>query len=158
MNTANCQIYIKTPREESNSSFLNCCLDLNFDILHAATGSRYAAGNDIGLVNLGPIALFSSHKLTTGSGKHLKESSHAHIVSLMYKLITSARSSDDLSIGFDRDCGKRQQDLTNNGNIKGKHHVKIMPWDDFGFVEHQENATYDLEYKITKTEKVITPF
>ena len=37
------------------------------------------------------------------SGKHLEDISHAHIVSLMYKLITSAEDTDDLSIGFDRD-------------------------------------------------------
>ena len=40
------------------------------------------------------------------SGKHLQDISHAHIVSLLYKLITSARGSDDLSIGFDRDRGR----------------------------------------------------
>ena len=46
--------------------------------------------------------------LTTSSGRHLEDISNAHIVSLMYKLITSARGSDDLSIGFDRDRGRRQ--------------------------------------------------
>ena len=39
--------------------------------------------NDITLVNLGAIALFSILKLTTSSGKHLEDISHAHIVSLM---------------------------------------------------------------------------
>ena len=33
----------------------------------------------------------------------------AHIVCLMYKLITSARNTDDLSIGFDRDREKRKK-------------------------------------------------
>ena len=58
---------------------------------------------DIWLINLGAIALFSNFKLTTSSEKHLENIDHAHIVSLMYKLLTSSRDSDDLSIGFDRD-------------------------------------------------------
>ena len=82
---------------------LNFYLELNFNVLHAATNNSYVDGNDIRLVNLGPIALFSKYKLTTSSGKHLENIDHAHIVSLMYKLVTSSRGSDNLSIGFDRD-------------------------------------------------------
>ena len=77
-------------------------LELNFDVLHAATNNRYVDGDDIRLVNLGAIALFSKYKSTTSSLKHLEDIDHAHIVSLMYKLIISSRKSDDLSIGFDR--------------------------------------------------------
>ena len=69
----------------------------------------------------------------------------------MYKLITSARNSDDLSIGFDRDRGRRQRELTNNKNIKGKYHVTIMLKDIFGFAEHQDKGTYGLGYKLTLT-------
>ena len=72
------------------------------------------------MVNLGPIALFSNYKLTTSSGKQLGEISHAHIVSLMYKLKTSARDTDDLSIGFDRGRNRRQLELTNNEYKKVK--------------------------------------
>ena len=43
----------------------------------------------------------------------------------MYKLITSARNTD-LSIGFDRDRGRRQRELTSNKIIKGKYYVTIM--------------------------------
>ena len=39
----------------------------------------YVDGNDIRLVNLCPIALFSNYKLTTSSGKQLEDISHAHI-------------------------------------------------------------------------------
>ena len=91
------------PREDSVISLLNSYLDLKFDVVHAATNNRYVDGNDIRLVNLGPVALFSNYKLTASSGKHLEDVSHAHIVSLMYKLITTAKRCDDLSIGFDRD-------------------------------------------------------
>ena len=60
-------------------------------------------GNDINLVNLGPVALFNIYKWATSIGKHIEEFNHAHIVYLMYKLITFARKTDDLSIGFQRD-------------------------------------------------------
>ena len=84
-------------------NLLNSYLELNFDVIDAATNNRYADDNDIKLVNLGPIASFSKYKLTTNSAKYLEDINHAHIVSSMYKLLTSARGSDDLSIGFDRD-------------------------------------------------------
>ena len=97
------------------------------------------------------MALFSIYKLTTSSGKHLEEVSHAHIVSLMYKLITTFKDCDDLSIGFDRDRTRRRNELTNNKNVKGKYHVRIYLKDVFGFAEHQEKATYGLGYKLTLT-------
>ena len=151
VNTANSQIYINIPREDSVISLLNSYLDLNFDVLHAATNNRYADNNDIRLVNLGPIALFSNYKLTTSSGKHLEDVSHSHIVSLRYKLITTAKGFDDLSIGFDRDRGRRRNELANNKNIKGKYHVRVHSKGIFGFAEHQEKATYGLGYKLTLT-------
>ena len=144
INTANSQIFIKIPREDSVISLLNSYLDLNFDVVHAATNNRYVDGNDIGLNNLCPISLFSIFKLTTSSGKHLEDISHAHIVSLMYKLIPSSGGSDDLSIGFDRDCGRRLGELGNNKNKKGKYHVRIYLRDVFGFAEHQLKAAYGL--------------
>ena len=100
---------------------------------------------------MGPIALFSNLKLTTGSGKHLEDISHAHLVSLMYKLISSSKDSIDLSIGFDNSRNRRRDELALNKNIKGKYHVKIMLKDVFGFAEHQEKATYGLGYKLTLT-------
>ena len=151
INTANSQTYINIPREDSVISLLNSYLDLNFDVVHAATNNRYADGNDIRLVNLGPVALFSNYKLSTSSGKHLEDVSHAHIVSLMYKLITTAKDMNDFSIGFDRDRTRRRNELTNNRNIKGKYHVRPFLKDVFGFVEHQQKATYGLGYKLTLT-------
>ena len=130
---------------------LNSYIDLNFDVVHANDNTRYVNGNEIRLVNLGSVALFSNYKLTTSSGKHLEEVSHAHIVSLMYKLITTAKRCDDLSIGFDRNRDNRRDELTNNKNIKGKYHVRIYLKDVFGFAEHQEKATCGLGYKLTFT-------
>ena len=151
INTSNSQIYINIPREDSVISLLNSYLELDFDVLHAGTNNRYVDGNDIRLVNLGPIALFSNYKLTTSSGKHLENIDHAHIVSLMYKLLSSSKGSDDLSIGFDGDRTRRRNELPNNKNIKGKYHVRIYLKDVFGFAEYQEKATYGLGYKLTLT-------
>ena len=151
INTPNSQVCIGIPREDSVISMLNSYFELNFDVLHAATNNRYADGDDIRLVYLGPIALFSNYKLTSSSRKHLENIDHAHIVSLMYKLLTSSRGSDDLSIGFDRDRKRRQRELTNNKTQKGKFHVRIYLKDVFGFAEYQEKATYGLGYKLTLT-------
>ena len=151
INTPNSQIYVNIPREDSVISLLNSHLDLNFEVIKKTDDSRYGIGNDIRLVNLGPIALFSNFKLTTSTGKHLEDISHAHLVSLMYKLITSSKNSDDLSIGFDRSRAKRQDEMTDNKNVKGKYHLRIMLKDVFDFAEHQEKATYGLAYKLTLT-------
>ena len=151
INTRNSQIYIKIPKEDSVISLLNSYLDLNFEVIKRADNSRYANGNDIRQVNLGPIALFSNFKLTTSSGKHLEDISHNHIVSLMYKLITSSKDSDDLSIGFDRSRNRRRDELALNKNLKSKYHLKILLKDVFGFAECQEKATYGSGYKLTLT-------
>ena len=151
MNTPNNQTCIIIPRRDSVNSLLGSLLRLNFDVLHAATDNRYLDGDDIRLVNDGPIALFSNHKLHSSSWKHIEEIDHAYIVCLMYKFVTIARNTDDLSIGFDRDRGRRQRESTNNKNIKGKYHVTIMLKDVFGFAEHQEKGTYGLGYKLTLT-------
>ena len=62
----------------------------------------------------------------------------------MYKLSTSNRGSDDLSIGLDRSRDRRKRELSDNKNIKGKYHVRIYLKGMFGFTEHQEKATYGL--------------
>ena len=89
--TANSQIFIEIPRKDSVFSLLNSNFDLYFDERHAATGNRYVDGNDIRLVTLGPIDLFSSYRVKTSSGKHLQDISHEYKVSLRYYLITSTR-------------------------------------------------------------------
>ena len=133
---------------------LNSNLDLNFDVLHAATIISHVDGNDIRLVNLRPIALISIYKLTTSSGKHLEDISLAHIVFLLYKPITSAKDTDDLSIGFHRDRGKRQREITKNKNIKRQNHISIYLKHIFGFGEHQEKTAYGLGHKLVLTRKV----
>ena len=151
ISTANSQINVNIPRELSVISLLNNYLDLNFDVNHADTNNWYVDNNDIRLNNLGPIATFSSYKSTSSSGKQLEDNNNAQIVSSMYKLITSARESDDLTIGFHRDRGRRRQEITNNKSVKGKYHIRTFLKDIFGFAEHQEEATFGLGFKLTLT-------
>ena len=123
---------------------------MNYDVLHAATNNRYVDGNDLVLVNLGPIALFKIYKLATSSGKHIEEINHAHVVWLMYKPLTSSRRSDDLSICSDRSRDRGKQELTNS-KTKGKYYVTIMLSDNFGFAEHQLAGTLGLGCRLTLT-------
>ena len=60
INTPNSQICINIPREDSVFSLLKSYLELNFDVLQAATGNRYADGSDKKLVNLAVSVLFST--------------------------------------------------------------------------------------------------
>ena len=145
MNTANYQVSNNIPREDSLIALQNTNFYLVFDVIQATTNNRHADSIGIRLINLGPVALFSNYNMTTSSGQHLEIIRLGHIVSLMYKLRTSAKETDDLFIGFDRDRAGRQRELTNNKNQKGKNHVRIMLRDIFGFVEHQK-----------KTKKVLT--
>ena len=89
--------------------------------------------------------------MTTSSGKHLEDISPAYIVSLMYKLIRSAKDSDDLSNGFDRSRDRKTQELTNKKTRKGKYHVRNMPKDVLGFAANQEKATSGLGFNFTLT-------
>ena len=56
----------------------------------------------------------------------------------MYKLITSSKESNDLSIAFDRSRARRQDEMTDNKRVKGKYHLRIMLRDVFGFAESQK--------------------
>ena len=69
----------------------------------------------------------------------------------MYKQIPSTKDSDDLSIGFDRSRNRRRDELTNNKNVKGENHLRILLKNVFGFAECREKATYGLGYKLTIT-------
>ena len=64
----------------------------------------------------------------------------AHIVFLRYKLTTNAKSTDDLSIGFDRDRKRRPDELARNKNVTGKYQVRLMLNDIFDFDQLQKNV------------------
>ena len=102
------------PIEDSVNSLINCYLDLIFELIKAADNGRYANDNDLSLVNSSLMELFSFYMLRTSSGKHAEDLSYEYIVSFRYKLATSAKDSDDLFFGFDRDRDRRQRELTSN--------------------------------------------
>ena len=151
INTPNSQIYIDIPRKDSVISLLYSYFELNLDVLKAAIINRYADADDIRLINLGPIALFSNYRLTTSSGKHLENIDHVHLVCLMYKLLSSSRDSDDLSIGFDRSRDRRKRELNNNKTQKGKYHRRYYLKDVLGFAEHQQVGTFGMGYRLILT-------
>ena len=130
---------------------LNSYLDFYFEVIKKAYNSRYGNGNDVRFVNLWLFALFSNFILITSSGKHLEVISYAHLVSILYKLITSAKDTNALSIGFDHSRKRRRDEFTNNKNLEGKYHLRIMLKDVLSLAEQQEIATYRLGYKSTLT-------
>ena len=58
-----------------------------------------------------------------------------------------------MSIYFDKNRGRRQRELTNNKNVKGKHHARIYIKDNLGVPMYQLKATYGSGYKLTLTGK-----
>ena len=119
VNGENNQIFIDIPREDSAISLKDSYLEIDFSVTHR-TGAhdRYIDDDHIRLVNLGPIALFNKYRLTSSSGKEIEELDNAHVICLMQKLISSAKDSDDLSIGFHRSIEARERELTNNKTTK----------------------------------------
>ena len=95
-------------------------LNLNYEVIKKANNSRHGDGNDIKLVKLGPIVLFSNYKLKMSPGRSSQDISHEHIVPLLFKLLISAKYTDDLSIAVDLERKWRQRELTKNKNVKGK--------------------------------------
>ena len=78
-------MYIIIQREDSVISLINRYIELKFVLITETNISRFVNGDDIRLSYLGSIAIFSNYNLTTSSGKHLEDISHAHIVCLWYK-------------------------------------------------------------------------
>ena len=110
INTANSQLYNNVRKEDSAISSLNSYLDKNNFVFHADENTRNESDFGIGLGILGPFALFSLYKLTTGSEKQLEGISSARFVSLEKKLIYRYNGSDHLFFGFDRNCSWRQEE------------------------------------------------
>ena len=147
INNTNSNTTISFPREDAYICLQNSFISLEFEVLKN-NNTRYADGDEIGLVNFGPISLFSEAKLTISSGKHLEKVDNLHLISLMYKLLTSTKSTSQLMYGFEENLSVRRQELTNNKNEKGTFFVRIKLKDLFGFAD-QEKITYGLGYTLT---------
>ena len=122
-------------------------ISLEFEVLKN-DGTRYADGDQISLVNFGPVALFSEVKVTTSSGKHLEKVDNLHPFSLMYKFLTRNQQTSQLMYGFEESQATRRQELTNSKTEKGAFFVRIKLTDIFGFAD-QEKITYGLGYTLT---------
>ena len=147
INNNNSNISIIFPREDAYICLQNSYISLEFEVLKK-DDTRYADGDQISLVNFGPVALFSEVKLTTSSGKHLEKVDNLHPISLMYKLLTSNQQTSQLMYGFEESQATRRQELTNNKTEKGTFFVRMKLTDIFGFAD-QEKITYGLGYSLT---------
>ena len=117
VNGENNHPFINIPGEDRAISLKESYFELDFNVTHrAGAHNRYADGDHLRLVNLGPIAFFNKYRLTSSSGKQIEEVENAHVICLMHKLLSSGRDSDDLSIGFHRSNGVRERELTNCKN------------------------------------------
>ena len=116
-------------------------LEIFFIVTHRAGGQAgYADGDHTRLTNLVRFALLISFGLNSGRGKEIEELDNAHIICLMYKLISSSKDSEDLSIGLHWDITTQEIKLTNIKTAKGICHARFYWTDVFGFAEHQEIA------------------
>ena len=147
INNNNSNISIIFPREDAYICLQNSYISLEFEVLKN-DDTRYADGDQISLVNFGPVALFSEAKLTTSSGKHLEKVDNLHPISLMHKLLTSNQQTSQLMYGFEESQATRRQELTTNKTEKGTFFVRIKLKDLFGFAD-QEKITYGLGYSLT---------
>ena len=147
INNNNSNISIIFPREDAYICLQNSYTSLEFEVLKN-DDTRHADGDQIRVVNFGPVALFSEAKLTTRSGKHLEKVDNLHPISLMYKLLTSNQQTSQLMYGFEESQATRRQELTTNKTEKETFFVRIRLSDIFGFAD-QEKITYGLGYTLT---------
>ena len=114
---ANSNISVSLPREDAYICLQNLYISLEFEVLKN-DNTRYNNGDEISLVNFGPVALFSEAKLTTSSGKHLEKIDNLHPIPLLIKLLTSTYQTSQLLYGVEESTAIRRQELTNNKTEK----------------------------------------
>ena len=124
INKSNSNISIIFPREDAYICLQNSFISLEFEVLKNYD-TRYADGDQISLVNFGPVALFSEAKLVTSSSKHLEKVDNLHPISLMYKLLPSNQQTSQLMYGFEESQATKRQELTNHKTEKGTFFVRI---------------------------------
>ena len=125
INTADSQTYISKPREGADSCLTNSYLYSKIYAVDATTNNRHAFGKERWLVSKDLIASSSTYKRSYCRKEHLEDTSHAHVLCLMYKLLTTNSGCDDLSFGFVRNRDNKELELINNKTVAGKYHVEI---------------------------------
>ena len=108
MNTINTNINIILNREENHLNLHDSYLEIEFVVSDEA-GGVFAKDANIGLVNYGMMALFSSVKLETSGGRTIEYIDHCHPNLWMYKLLTS--TDDEYESGFVKNQGNRDSQL-----------------------------------------------
>ena len=88
VNNTDSNISINLPREDAYISLQLSYISLEIEVLKNKS-KRNADGDEISLINFGPVPLFSEAKLVTSSGKHLEKVDILHPICLLYKLLTS---------------------------------------------------------------------
>ena len=118
-------------------------LEIEFVVSDDA-GGVFANDSNIGLVNYGMMALFSSIKFETSGGSTIEYVDHFHLNLLMYKLLTSI--GDEYESGFVRNQGNRYSQLKGDHIAAQRGHMyKMIKMSDlFGFVNDLEKITYGL--------------
>ena len=135
VNKNDSKISISLPREDAYICLQKSYITVDFEVVKNADDTRYVDNDQIALVNLGPVALFSEAKLTTSSGKHLEKVDNLHTICLMHKLLTSQQQTSELLYGFEESVAIRRQELTNIETEKGTFFVKSKLTDLFGFAD-----------------------
>ena len=147
MNTINTNINIILNREENHLNLRYSYLEIEFVVSDDA-GGVFANDANIRLVNYGMMALFSSVKLETSSGRTIEYIDHCHPNLLMYKLLTS--TDDEYESGFVRNQGNKDRQLKGDhiAAQRGHMYMMIKMSDLFGFVNDLENIIYGLGFKL----------
>ena len=147
VNGENIQNFNNIPREDRAISLKDNYLELDLSVTHrAGAHARFADGDHIRLVKLSPMALFNKYRLTSSSGKEMEEIDNTHVICLIYKVISSSRDSDDLSIDFQGSIEARERELTNNKATESNYHVRFYLNDFCGSASNQDNCTCGLGY------------
>ena len=117
INNSNSNFSIIFPREDAYICLHNSSISLEFEVLKN-DNTIYADGDEISLVNFGPVVLISEAKLTTSSSKHLEKVDNLHPICLMHRLLTYNQQTSQLIYGFEESQATRRQELTTNKTEK----------------------------------------
>ena len=110
----NTQIFTDVQGEESAKILKDSNTEIEFEeSLYNAPHGDYEYVEVIKLVISALIALLNEHDISNSSGKHSNSvDNNAHILGSLYKINTSSKHSNYLSIGFDQSNARRKLQLT----------------------------------------------
>ena len=98
------------------------------------------------------VSFSREYQLFTRVGKHLKRiERNAHIISLMYNLLTLSKDSIDFSLRFDEKNARCKLAMTDDkiAHNSGRFPVKTYPKDVFRFADQRKIGIYGLGQNIT---------